>query len=194
MYFGDYLVNEKIITTNQLLEALCFQLESMPSFFKILFEKQLVSSDKLLGLIKEQIKNDFDLITVLESKNLLTKDQINLIMQIQVNQKMPLGEVLVKLQFISSTQLHDHLENYYKVKDTYGSKDHSAEIELNKENTNENSNISDAALDSLRELGIDVSELTSEINSNNHAIPKITVSSDSIIKPEIRSESLRKCF
>jgi hypothetical protein len=172
MYFGDYLVNEKIITTNQLLEALCFQLESMPSFFKILFEKQLVSSDKLLSLIKEHIKNDFDLISALESKKLLTKDQVNLIMQTQISQKIPLGQVLVKLQFISSMDLMNHLENYYKVKDTYGMKESSGDKESSEA---DNDNISDAALDSLRELGIDVSELMG--NSSAAATPTTTSSS-----------------
>lgn len=189
MYFGDYLVSEKIITTNQLLEALCFQLESMPSLFKILFEKKLVASEKLLSLIKEHIKNDFDLISSLESKNLLTKDQVNSIMQAQLSQKMPLGQVLVKLQFFTSVDLSTHLENYFKVKDTYGLK----ELSKTNESTNTNDHISDAALDSLRELGIDVSEFTSGVTTNSN-VSNQSQSAPSSLSPRLEVKHFLDVF
>ncbi len=192
MYFGDYLVSEKIITTSQLLEALCFQLESMPSLFKILFEKKLVAPEKLLSLIKEHIKNDFDLISALETKKLLTKDQVNSIMQAQLSQKIPLGQALVKLQFLSSVDLSAHLENYYKVKDTYGVKEEAS----TKNNDSANDQISDAALDSLRELGIDVSELTSNTvsasNDKNNKPDKAQATS--ALKPRLEVKHFLEVF
>jgi hypothetical protein len=110
MYLGDYLVNEKIITSDQLVTALCYQLESMPSFFRLIFEQKLVDSNTLLNLIKKHIKDDVDILNVLVNEKILNQDQVNELAQLQVSKKMPLGETLVHLNVISPQALKTNLE------------------------------------------------------------------------------------
>ena len=147
MYFGDYLVQEKIIGEGQLIEALCYQLESMPSFIKLIYESKLINPNVLLEIIKKQIKNDSDVISVLLNGKYLTQDQVNELTQKQLSMRLPVGEALVKLGHLNEQHLTSYLQQYFSAKDSLGTQVDSS-VDVN-----------DAALESLRELGIDIGEM-----------------------------------
>jgi len=148
MYFGDYLIERKIITPAQLIEALAFQLENLPSMIRIVHESDLVSSADLLDLIKSQIKHDLDIFTILLGQKKLTQTQLNEFALKQWSRRIPLGEVLVKLNLMTRDQLEVHLDSYFESKDRQSAASSKNDV-----------HISDAALESLRELGIDTSAL-----------------------------------
>ncbi len=159
MYFGDYLVKEKIINSNHLISALCFQLENMPSIIRLLYESHYVTADDLLSAITGQIKQDVDVLEVLQKSNKISLDQINELGLKQISHKIPLGETLVKLNILSKPQLENHLDNYFKYKEKI-SENRLSDQESNL-GTDSNPDINDAALESLRELGVDISQFSS---------------------------------
>lgn len=68
MYFGDYLLEKKILNSDQLLKALCYQLENLPSMIRIVWESNVVSSSEMFNLIKKQINDDSDILTILKNE------------------------------------------------------------------------------------------------------------------------------
>lgn len=156
MYFGDYLIERKIISPAQLIEALAYQMENLPSMIRIVHESNLVPADDLLHLIKTQIKQDIDIFTVLLNQKKLNQSQLNDFALKQWSRRVPLGEVLVKLNLLTRDQLEVHLDSYFEAKDR------QAKVTPANESI-----ISDAALDSLRELGIDPSALGEMLSSSS---------------------------
>lgn len=157
MYFGDYLVEKKIITPSQLIEALAFQLENLPSMVRLIHEAGVINPAELLQLIKTQIKQDIDLFSVLIDQKKISREQASDLALKQWSRRMPLGEVLVKLSMVTRDQLDYHLDSYFEAKEKKSLVSVASAEPL----------INDAALESLRELGIDTSSLA-------EAAPKIS--------------------
>lgn len=149
MYFGDYLVEKKIITPSQLIEALAYQLEHLPSMIRLIHESGFISPSDLLQLIKTQIKQDIDLFAVLIEQRKMSSEQASDLALKQWSRRIPLGEVLVKLSLVTKDQLELHLDSYFEAKEKTSSAPAPAASPM----------ISDAALESLRELGFDPSAL-----------------------------------
>lgn len=149
MYFGDYLVDKRIITSSQLIEALAYQLEHLPSPIRLIHEAGIISPGELLLLIKSQIKQDIDLFSVLIEQKKLSREQASDLALKQWSRRMPLGEVLVVLSMLTKDQLELHLDSYFEIKENSSTAPAVSEETL----------INDAALESLRELGIDPSVL-----------------------------------
>jgi hypothetical protein len=178
MYFGEFLLNRKIINEDQLLEALIYQVEHLPSFLRVLKDEKIVTAHEIVHLIQLQLEGNTDLISVLkEHKNI---DDIGLgkLYQKQVINRKVLGSVLVELKFVEQTiiekMLHEFLndkDNLQKPKMAAGKNPENpaaAEVE-----------ISEAALESLRELGLSDEEFISnapEIKATSNEIePNIFV-------------------
>lgn len=161
MYFGDYLVEKKIITPSQLIEALAYQLEHLPSMIRLIHESGLISPSDLLQLIKTQIKQDIDLFAVLIEQRKMSSEQASDLALKQWSRRIPLGEVLVQLSLVTKDQLELHLDSYFEAKEKTSSAPAPAASPM----------ISDAALESLRELGFDPSAL-GEISVRKEFAPK----------------------
>lgn len=149
MYFGDYLIEKKIINSDQLVKALCYQLESLPSLIRVVWESQLVNSNELLDILKSQVKDDTDILSTLKKLNKIDDQKINELELKQMSMKIPLGEVLVKLQFVSSEHINTALKDFYENKFNVNSAP-----EAKPTTTSNEIEISEAALESLRELGM----------------------------------------
>jgi hypothetical protein len=150
MYFGDYLVQKKVISYEQLLQALCYQIESMPSMVRIVIENKLIDAKEMLELIKKQAKDDLDILHLLKSEKNISDDKIVELEMKQFAYKIPLGEALVKLNFSSIDVVDKHLKEFYEQKFNLSNSEDkqkapAVEVEM-----------SEAALESLRELGFDI--------------------------------------
>lgn len=159
MYFGDFLIQKNIINSDQLLKALCFQIENLPSLIRVVWEQKIFSSEELILILKNQVKDDSDLIKVLRQEKKYDDNKIHELEMIQFEKRVPLGEAVVKLNFAPLETINSALKEYYE----------------NKFNLNENSGskvnseveISDAALESLKELGMSLDVAPSGVNAQN---------------------------
>lgn len=167
MYFGDYLVQKNVINYSQLLEALCFQIESMPSMIRIVIDHKVIDSKEMLELLKKQAKDDQDILTVLKNEKKLTDEKINELELKQLSYKIPLGEAIVKLNFSSMDTVDKLLKEFYDQKFNISeSEKKPAPVESTQVE------ISAAALESLKELGITIDEPATNVTiSNQEAKP-----------------------
>jgi hypothetical protein len=128
---------------------LCFQIENLPSLIRLVWESQILDSKELLELIKKQIKDESDLITILKKEKKITDAKIVELELLQMSKKIPLGEALVKLNFTNIDIINNALKDFY---------DNKFHLEVETKNTpkieKQEVEISDAALESLRELGM----------------------------------------
>jgi hypothetical protein len=154
MYFGDYLIEKKIITPTQLILALVHQLEHLPSLIRLIHESGLVAPSELLEVMKIHIKQDTDILAVLIQRKKITEAQVNDLALKQWSKRLPLGEVLVQLNILTKYQLEAYLEAYFELKEQVAG---PSSICASRDSQSGDSLINDAALESLRELGIDTS-------------------------------------
>jgi hypothetical protein len=145
MYFGDYLVEKKIINQVQLIEALCFQIESLPSLIRIVLEENITSADTLLDIIKKDAKDDQDILLTLVNRKIVDAKKASEIELKQVSKRVPLGEIIVKLNMANSEDVNKALQDFYDNK-----------FNINEESTSNDSGVelNSAALESLKELGM----------------------------------------
>lgn len=159
MYFGDFLVKNKIISVEDLLNALCYQIESLPSMFRIINESKIVPPADILNILKSHIKQDIDIVEVLLKEKKLTQDQVNELSLKQLSFKAPLGASLVKLKVLKEDQLQSLLASYFEEKNNTSNNSAASDKAASND-------VSDAALESLKELGIDISQFQTSTSAN----------------------------
>jgi SOS response regulatory protein OraA/RecX len=161
MYFGEFLINKKIINEEQLLDALTYQVEKLPSFLRVLRDFKIFSSSEIIKIIQTQIENNSDLLSVLKKENILDDKKLADIYKTQLAGKKMLGEALVELRFVEQRTIENMLNEFLR------NKENRQEALLSNEPANLVQNvqeieISDAALESLRELGLSDEEFIKE--------------------------------
>ena len=153
MNFGDYLLSKNIISEDQLLDAITYQLEHMPSFLRVLRNEEILSSREILQLIRMQFDSDDGFVGILKSEKKIEKKMLQALYKKQTEGRNMLGGVLVELKFVEQSvvekMLYEFLGNKENLKTT--SKPVLAGSEIKKAVEIE---VSEAALESLRELGL----------------------------------------
>jgi hypothetical protein len=148
MYFGDYLVEKKILNHDQLLTALCFQMESMPSMIRIVSEQKIVNANDLLEMLKSQVKDELDILTILKKQKKIDDKKCSELELLQISSRIPLGEAIVKLNIVESDKINSALIEFYENKFN--------NLEENTKKPESHIEVNEAALESLRELGIQI--------------------------------------
>lgn len=184
MFFGQYLIKEKVIDGDQLVQAIVHQQESMPSLFRVLFENKILSTDKLVDTINTLAEKRKDLVSLILEENLVSMDDLSKAQNIQNINGLTLGQALVDLNFLPVTDLEHHLTNYLTLKtEEVESEDEApaeskpalVEEKLQEPEVNE-LGISAAALESLKELGdigaTDLAELEGGSSKTEEPAPK----------------------
>ena len=153
MFFGEYLVVKKVITEDQLLDALTYQIEHLPSFLKVLREERILNTSDLFKMIKIQLETNSDLVGVLRDENKLDEKQLHQIFTKQASSRIMLGQVLVELKIIDQGLVETNLYNFLRDKDNLQSIQKEKQIE-SIASASKPIEMSEAALESLRELGM----------------------------------------
>jgi len=179
MYFGEYLVQQKTISEEQLVEVLAYQIEALPSFLRVLKNEKLLQPQQILNLVEKQIEGSCDLLTIIRGENVLTNDQINNLFKKQCENKSPLGQLLLDLKYIKSDDLEKSLNSFIALEKTNEQRE-SLPVENNIEQVNDletenidtqtednhidpETGISSVALESLKALGEFNEEMVAEL-------------------------------
>jgi len=158
MYFGDYLVSQNVISSEQLVLSLIFQIESMPSIYQVIFDEKIINAEVFLKYLKNEAKNENeDLVGQLRKDDLISENKLQELFLKQISKKIPLGEIICRLNFSTPEIINHHLKNYYD------KKFHEVEDKKETAKSNDTVEISEAALESLKELGMDISSVKSEM-------------------------------
>jgi len=108
-FFGHYLLDEKIITAQQLTEAVEYQAEKNLSLGEIAVRENLLTLKDAETINNKQriLDKRFGEVSIL--LGLLTQDQIEYLLLTQKKEKVFFGEVLISKEFISEQELEKQL-------------------------------------------------------------------------------------
>jgi hypothetical protein len=169
MFFGEFLIVKKVISEDQLLDALTFQVEHMPSFLRVLRDENIVSSSELFRMIKVQLETNSDLVGILRDENKIDEKQLHNLFTKQAHKRKMLGEVLVELKITDQATVENMLYDFLRDKENLktlkaGQQNDSVE------KVSKNIEINEAALESLRELGMAFDEAPSPKSNSTVAV------------------------
>jgi hypothetical protein len=153
MFFGEFLVMKKVINEDQLLDALTYQIEHLPSFLRVIREEKILPTSELFRMVKVQLETNSDLIGVLRDENKIDEKQLHNIFAKQASNRKMLGEVLIELKMTDQSTVENMLYDFLRDKDNLKK---IKQVETAKEVTEfpKEIEMSEAALESLRELGM----------------------------------------
>jgi hypothetical protein len=117
-FFGDYLVEKKLISEETLADALVRQVRALPSTAEVVHEKKLISPEKLLQIFRLQTKTHAGFIEA-ASELKAWSDQI----QTEVEDHLatirpPLGQVLVESGKMTAQQIMNALDEFISERDS----------------------------------------------------------------------------
>lgn len=115
-YFGQFLVEKKIITEDILVEALIKQLRTSKMFFEVLYEKKNLNASAVLKVFEEQQKNDIDFRSAAKNLELWKEDYDSMIEHELKISRTPLGQILVEQGLIDLKQLTLFLDEFLATK------------------------------------------------------------------------------
>lgn len=183
MYLGDFLVQKNIINNDQLIDALSVQLDSMPSFLTILKENSSIPSSVLLDAIRKQVIEQRSLIDIIQKDGILDNDKINDLLDEQNKKRPSLGQVLIEKNYTTKDQFESALNEFEALpheEEAVASQTPQPVQEKPQQESVSNSeeeSVSDAAMDSLRDLiesgVIDASALDEFKAQNEAPTPKV---------------------
>lgn len=153
MFFGEFLIKKNAINEDQLLDALTYQVEHLPSFMRVLREEKLIPSADLFRLIQIQLETNSDLVGVLRDENKIDETQLHNLFAKQASKRKMLGEVLVELKIMDQTTVENMLYDFLRDKEnlkTLNTEKQTASVKA----VSQEVEMSEAALESLRELGM----------------------------------------
>lgn len=117
-YFGHYLVEKKIISEEQLANALVEQINSLPSIVKIIFDNKLLSAQQILKIISLQADKKVETKQACIELGLWSDSIENSILTYTNQIRPPLGHLLIKHSAIDLTKLTKALDEYLSEKTT----------------------------------------------------------------------------
>ena len=115
-FFGQFLVEKKIITEDVLLESLIEQIENSQSVLKISFEKKLIPQKNILEILSVQQKEGCDFKSAAKQLNFWNDSFDKTIMDILKVTRKSLGEILINNGKIDLKKLTESLDEFLSQK------------------------------------------------------------------------------
>jgi hypothetical protein len=113
--FLKFLVDNKVISEENLLEAVIIQYESMPSLLRVLKDEDLFDSSKLFSLLLESISSRSTIFDLLKKEGRLTPDDLNSLINSQNACATSLACILAERGFVDREKFDLALRDYSKL-------------------------------------------------------------------------------
>lgn len=111
--FGEYLVENSLITEEQLLDALIEQVEEQNSVVKITRDLKLMNSGEILHVLKQQVINQKSFLDTAKELSFWDQNKTDKVLNSIAAQRIPLGEILVKKKILDVGKLTSALDEYF---------------------------------------------------------------------------------
>jgi hypothetical protein len=153
--FLKFLVENKVVSEENLVEAVIAQYESMPSLLRVLKEDQILTAVELLDVLTQSISGKTTVFEILKKEGRLTSDDLNDLIKSQNTKAHSLGSILIEKGFVERDKFDLALRDYSKL-----DKKENSETESTSKPAAAPAGISAAALESLKAVGgVDMSQL-----------------------------------
>lgn len=165
--FFNYLIEKNEIKDADLMEVLFLLSESQPSLLRVIFEEGVLTPEQILEVVNAQVKESKGLTQVLIEKQYLSQGDLEGFVQKRNDRGQNFGEIITQKALIPSARLQELFGEYTSssVKKVEIKTKPTIVEELKPIEENKNSSqptVNAAALESLKELGIEDDSLLAE--------------------------------
>lgn len=157
MNFGLYLVKNGVINEETYLNALEEQYSSLPSMIEVLRKQCQVSDSKVLEIVQKQNANNSSFLEA--ARNILDDQTLQEAIEAQNKSIKTIGEILVDNNLVDLVNIQQQVEAYSKepqetAEETAAAAapQESAPVETNATSSNGEAEVSQAAIDSMKEI------------------------------------------
>lgn len=114
LFFGEYLIQQGLITEEDMLEALAEQTRRTPSFEKLALEYGLLNMKQVFDILTRQAATDLSFAQVAQREGYLHPDEIQIVETGLQEQRLGIGEVLVGMGKLELEQMHAQLARFHE--------------------------------------------------------------------------------
>ena len=111
-FFGSYLINKNIITSEQLLFALEKQASARPRFGALAIHAGYMTASEVDQIFILQTHQDKRFGELAVEQGYLTQEQVNELLSQQIPEYILLGQILVDEGFLTTVELQNHITDY----------------------------------------------------------------------------------
>jgi hypothetical protein len=111
-FFGEFLVEKKLINSSGLIEALLHQIEDLPSIPRIMKDEKILNDEQIIQVLVCQQKNHCEFLRACEMMGLIDDKIISQLESVFKAKRKPLGEILVSLNMIDIKNLTKALDEF----------------------------------------------------------------------------------
>ena len=112
MFFGKYLVENGVVTPEQLVEAITIQMESLPSIIRIVRKKNMLDCNEIVDLVEKSIDERKNITELIVEKSIFAKDEVDGLLNERSKGGMGLCEILVREGLASSIMVSNYVKKY----------------------------------------------------------------------------------
>lgn len=113
--FGQFLVNNDIISDSVLMEALVKQKQSEETIARIAIAKRILSVKQMLSILNQQADSCDSFKAVALRLGYLTKDEVDVLQDLQQQSRPMLGEILVEMGVMDTKTLDIMLKKFHSL-------------------------------------------------------------------------------
>lgn len=185
--FVNYLVTNNLVSKKDLIYAVATVSESQPSLLRILIDEKIISEDQAISIIDKQLKSNLSISEILITEKIITAEKLNIAIDKMNSSGKTLIDVLLEKNLLSHQVLVDAVDKY-KIED--------AKKEEEPKKVNKNVSISEAALESLKELGISDETMIADLeqSSDNKRTEETNTREDNVFAQELLKSLDEKQF
>ncbi|MBF0539691.1 MAG: cyclic nucleotide-binding domain-containing protein [Nitrospirae bacterium] len=116
LYFGSYLISKRLISEEDMLDALKYQSAQTPSFIDVAIKRRYLDMKQVYEILTHQGHTDLSFEEMAIQSHYLTEQQVKELSDERERIRLPIGEILVQFNKLPRTVMLEELENFTKVK------------------------------------------------------------------------------
>ena len=117
MSFGKYLVENGVVTSEQLVDAVTVQMESLPSIIRIVRKKNMLNCKEIVELIDKSIDEKKNIMELITESSMFNKNEMDDLLKDRYRAGKGLCEILVREGHASSMIVSEYVKKYLKHQD-----------------------------------------------------------------------------
>ena len=114
MFFGKYLLENGVVTSEQLVDAIIIQMESLPSVVKVIRKNKLLKHDEIIDLFSKSLNEGKNILELIAEMEILSQEQMSKLIEDRCSEGRGLCEVLVNEGYASSMMLNEYVGRYFE--------------------------------------------------------------------------------
>lgn len=111
-FFGQFLLDQGVVTREQLDEAIAFQRENNNLLGSLALTKGFMTREQVLDVVQEQFRCHDKFGELARKKNYLTDDQVQVLLYDQGKNHVFLGEALTRRNYLDTRELTQQLKRF----------------------------------------------------------------------------------